>query len=145
MVLMLDFRKVAAMTIKITETTVIFTTSASFFFENRPEMPWSGLRRLRSGMTGLRLATQPPAVMELRMMAAMMMTAKTTLPMSPASTMSCRRESMVPVCKTVVASKESCWLRASLRRSNRRGDSVITAAAPAPRTARCVRSVERAT
>ena len=107
--------------------------------------PCSGLRRLKSGMSGLRLCTQPPDATAARMAADMTMAANAALPVTPTVTASLKRVNMVPVPLTVAESNESCLAMSTSSWSNSVGANASNATDPTPSTARCERSWERLT
>ena len=123
----------------------IFTTSDSLSLVNMRPKPVSGLTRLKSGMMGLRLVTQPPAATVLKTAAALTINANTTQPSSPMLTMSLRRCSMLAWSAMTRASNDSCWTSWVLSWPNNSGDSVSTPIAPTPSTARLDNSLERVT
>ncbi len=123
----------------------IFTISENLSLVNILPKPLSGLSRLKSGTIGFKLVTQPPTVTVLSKTTTVMTAAKMTQPSSPILAVSCSRVSMLPGCASVLASKESCWLNRSRRRSNMRGESTSSVTAPVPSTAKWARSRERVT
>ena len=72
--------------ISTTVMKLIFTVSDSLSLVNSRPKPASGLTRLKSGMMGLTLATQPPAATVLRTAATLTMAAKTAQPAKPTPT-----------------------------------------------------------